>query len=325
MMCKKEVSATSQTALTDAVSRALDSALTGDDMAQDAAYSRGHFQRVFRDRLGETPGDCRRRLLLERAAHQLRYAVDSVTNIALSSGFDSLEGFSRAFKKAFGMSPSHFRRLDAPDWLLPSTTLIHYNPIIGAAIQVRNNMQQPLRQIHQAGEIGMDLIDRMIEHDIWLTRKMLDAAAQLTDAQLDAPLSAPQQPLSFEPPDDTLRVLLHRLVFGKEAWMSGIHGRALADPPVLSVAGLRARHEAVAPEWLALVRKIKADGRMDDHFVDLGCDPPETFSYGGMIAHVITVSAQRRGMALAALRGHGATALGYGDPIEYDCAERIEL
>ena len=302
--------------LIDVVGHSLDDTSNGAALADDAAYSRGHFQRAFREATGEAPGECRRRLLLERAAHRLRYSLERVTDIALGAGFDSLEGFSRAFRKAFGASPSLFRRQESPAWLLPSPANIHYNPIIGAAVRIN---VQPGRNAGGA----MDLVDRLVEHDIWLTRRILDAAAQLTDAQLDAPLPAPIQPLSFEPADDSLRQVLMRLVFGKEAWLSGIHGRPCADYSKPTVASLRERFDVLATEWLALTRKVNAEGRMDEHFVDLGCEPPESFSYGGMIAHTLTVAAQRRGAALAVLRGFGVTELGHGDPINYDFTERI--
>lgn len=65
------------------------------------------------------------------------------------------------------------------------------------------------------------------------------------------------------------------------------------------------------------------DAIWDEHFVDLVCDPPETFTYGGMIAHVMTLAAQRRGAALQLLHGYGASDAGWGDPIEYDTQERV--
>ncbi len=44
----------------------------------------------------------------------------------------------------------------------------------------------------------MDLTDRLIEHDMWLTRRLLDKSRTLTDAQLDTPLTRPAKPLPFE-------------------------------------------------------------------------------------------------------------------------------
>ena len=51
----------------------------------------------------------------------------------------------------------------------------------------------------------MDLTDRLIDHDAWLTRRLLERAATLSDEQLDAPLAVPQHPLPFESTEGTLR------------------------------------------------------------------------------------------------------------------------
>ena len=38
----------------------------------------------------------------------------------------------------------------------------------------------------------MDLTDRLIDHDAWLTRRILEKAASLTEAHLAAPLPVPE-------------------------------------------------------------------------------------------------------------------------------------
>jgi AraC-like DNA-binding protein len=46
---------------------------------------------------------------IQLAASQLRSGVDSVAVIANRVGYDSEAAFSRAFKKAVGAPPSHWR------------------------------------------------------------------------------------------------------------------------------------------------------------------------------------------------------------------------
>jgi AraC-like DNA-binding protein len=57
--------------------------------------------------------------------------------------------------------------------------------------------------------------------------------------------------------------------------------------------------------------------RLDETFVDALCDPPEVFTYGGMIAHVLTFAAHRRTLVCAALADAGITDLGAGDPMKW--------
>jgi len=295
----------------DVVNRSLDRPADGAALASDAAYSRFHFLRLFQDSLGEAPGECRRRLLLERAAHQLTHTRRPVTDIGFDADFQTLEGFSRAFRQAFGVSPSHYRRLESLTWFLPAPNSVHYNPIVDAAMQLK---PVPATQEKQ----NMDLTDRLIGHDAWLTRRILEQAATLNDAQLDAPLPAPENPVTFEEPETTLRQLLDRIVHGKEVWLCGIHGRAMPDAPDTSPAGLIKRFDAAFIEFDALVQKVRHENLWDTHFVDLVCDPPETFSYGSMITHVITFSAYRRCVALRELQRLGVSDLGFGDPIEWE-------
>ena len=56
---------------------------------------------------------------------------------------------------------------------------------------------------------------------------------------------------------------------------------------------------------------------LDETFVDAICDPPEVFTYGGMVAHVLTFAAHRRTLVCGALHDAGVTDLGAGDPMRW--------
>ena len=73
---------------------------TLDDMAGGAYASPFHFSRRLSRDAGEPPVAMRRRVMLERAAWQLRQG-SSVTDAAFAAGYDSVEGFSRAFARAY--------------------------------------------------------------------------------------------------------------------------------------------------------------------------------------------------------------------------------
>ncbi|MDO9632698.1 MAG: GyrI-like domain-containing protein, partial [Humidesulfovibrio sp.] len=91
-----------------------------------AHFSVSHFHRVFKGMLGETIMDHLRRIRLERAHAQLTQSHRSVTDIGLDAGYDSLEAFSRVFRKTFDLSPSQCRerRRNHPFPLAPSG--VHY-------------------------------------------------------------------------------------------------------------------------------------------------------------------------------------------------------
>lgn len=78
-------------------------------LADAAGLSPAHLQRIFAQAIGESPKRIALRIALERAAAALVTSELSVLEIALDSGFDSHEGFSRAFRRHFDLSPSAYR------------------------------------------------------------------------------------------------------------------------------------------------------------------------------------------------------------------------
>jgi AraC family transcriptional regulator len=93
------------------VAQGLDEALDLESLASPACMAPLHFHRVFRGLIGETPLQLHRRLRLERAAWRLAERQDTVLRIALDAGYDTHESFTRAFREAFGRSPSEHRAL----------------------------------------------------------------------------------------------------------------------------------------------------------------------------------------------------------------------
>jgi AraC family transcriptional regulator len=79
-------------------------------LAAAAGLSAYHFARQFSARYGFPPMAYVRARRLEVAAERLRNAPRaSLIDLALDCGFDSQEGFTRAFAKAFGVSPGRYR------------------------------------------------------------------------------------------------------------------------------------------------------------------------------------------------------------------------
>src|SRR5438105_4856735 len=158
-------------ALIDLVADSLDEGLDGSELAQRASFSRFHFGRLLSAAIGEPPGAFRRRLLLERAAWQIGWRGMTVTDAALEAGYGSLEAFTRSFRRAFGLSPRSFRSGPA-GFRLTSPNGIHFHPPAGILVPGPTGLE---------GRRPMDLTDRMLEHDRWLTARLLDRAVTMDE------------------------------------------------------------------------------------------------------------------------------------------------
>jgi AraC family transcriptional regulator len=111
-----------------AIQERLDESLGLETLAALAALSPYHFHRVFRGMLGEPLAAHVRRIRLERAAHRLRHHRCRVVEVAFEAGYDSHEAFSRAFRAAYGETPSRFRRCRERPLHLPAPSGVHYHP-----------------------------------------------------------------------------------------------------------------------------------------------------------------------------------------------------
>jgi AraC family transcriptional regulator len=281
-----------------------DPELTGADLAARAYLSRFHFDRLVRAGLGEPPGAFRRRLLLERAAHRLVTTSDPVIEIALQAGFGSPEAFSRAFARAYGAAPTAYRRSDHPlSHDLPAPSRIHFRSPGGLVLPAETR------------RTAMDVLIRMADHHLDLVGQIIDRAASLDDDVLDRPIELSVEGIDANP---SLRSVTDRLVGQLEMWNAALDGgTSMPQPEDSTPAGMRRRLGSAAPRFRELVIEPVRDGRADETFIDAICEPPETFSLGGVLAHVLTFSAVRRTMAIGALETAGISDLGSGDPMHY--------
>lgn len=79
------------------------------ELGHAAQLSPFHFHRVYRALTGETIGRTVARLRLLRALQWLSDPARAVTDAALAVGYETPQAFARAFRQAFGASPSELR------------------------------------------------------------------------------------------------------------------------------------------------------------------------------------------------------------------------
>ena len=120
----------------DFIDRHLDEVLAGERLSRVAHFSKFHFQRQFFNYVGISPSRYVQLARLRRASYRLAFnPLERITDIALASGFEHAESFSRAFKAVFGQSPRAFR--SNPDWGAGSAQFQFLSPREIQAMQVK--------------------------------------------------------------------------------------------------------------------------------------------------------------------------------------------
>ena len=274
----------------------------GRALAREAGFSRDHLDRLLAAATGESPVALRRRLLLERAAWQLRTGSATPTEAAGAAGYGSLAAFSRSFKRAYGVAPTAFTQngravqLDAPNG-------IHFHPPAGLLLPGR------------------------------------PAAAAATSPSAWSPTTS-TAPASCSPPPRRSRPTSWPARCARASSPCG--SRARSPTRRRCASGSSSRSRSGSPRWPGCRRpsngprrrswsastrsprassaspaSLRDRGAWDDAFVDALCEPPQSFTYGGVFAHVLEYGAIRREMLASVLRELGAT-LAIGDPILWE-------
>lgn len=285
-------------------------------MADQAHASPYHFAHQVRRGAHELPVALRRRVHLERAAWRLRGGA-SVTETAWEAGYESVEGFARAYRRAFGYPPSETpadRPSSTVHWL-PAPNGIHFH--------APNSLWIAAEPRKDGG--GEQVTALLAHHDIADIRILLHRARQLDPQDWPRVRLPGLVLLQWAGPEESIAVLMERAVAQLEVWLAAIEGwqrpASVPEPisdgrPCPSPDQLLQRLDLVGPRWLSMVADVERRGAWGDRLIDALCDPPESFVLGSILAHVLTYNAQRRGITRALLRQDGASpADDDGDPI----------
>ena len=107
------------------------------DLAGVSLFSPWHSYRLFQKQTGFTPASYIRRLRLAKAAMRLKKENVHIIDVAFDLGFGSVDGFTRAFYREFGMCPSDYA-VDP----VPITLFIPYGVKFRALRKDQNDMKK---------------------------------------------------------------------------------------------------------------------------------------------------------------------------------------
>ncbi|KAA1179970.1 AraC family transcriptional regulator [Rhizobium tropici] len=94
----------------DYINANLDKPLPVEELAKVGGLSRAHFSRVFAENEGVPPAEFVLQQRMQRAAKLLtKAAFIPVKEVAIMSGFDDANYFSKVFRRIYGINPTEFR------------------------------------------------------------------------------------------------------------------------------------------------------------------------------------------------------------------------
>ena len=241
------------------------------ELANAAMVSRSAWYRRMAAQGLERPASAHRRLQLERAAHRLTHTETSVSELGLLAGYENTSGFTRAFRRAYGLSPRAFRRLAPTEWRLPPFGGLHYRPA-----------ETPLSP--RQGKNSMTLIELWLADHARAAERFLRALDAHPSARDE--IAATRDPFPWMPSTMTVGLLADRVVRFGEPWIRYLDG----GPETVNdgtLEGRLAQVEENRSRLQSLIRRFEAEGSWDMTFVDAECDPPQVFSYGAVMLHVM--------------------------------------
>lgn len=95
----------------------LDTNITMADLANVSQYSTWYSYRLFVDLLHMTPTVYIRRLRLSKSALRLRDEKVKIIDVAFDTGYESVDGYQRAFYREFGCNPYEYSMRPTPIYL----------------------------------------------------------------------------------------------------------------------------------------------------------------------------------------------------------------
>ena len=83
-------------------------------LAEICNFSPWYAHRLFREHTGYAPGEYIRRMRLAKSALRLKTEHTKIIDVAFDLGFSSVDGYTRAFRKEFGINPGEYAKSPVP-------------------------------------------------------------------------------------------------------------------------------------------------------------------------------------------------------------------
>ena len=120
----------------DYIEKHLNKEITLADLANASLFSPWHSYRLFKEYTNYSPADYIRKYRLSKSAIRLKDENCKIIDIAYEMGFQSVDGYQRAFRREFGCNPKEYARNPVPIYLFTPYGVI-YSQILKDHVQVK--------------------------------------------------------------------------------------------------------------------------------------------------------------------------------------------
>jgi AraC-like DNA-binding protein len=111
-MMKEQILAVQR--MQDYIEEHYNSEITLADLSKVSLFSPWYSYRLFRQYIGLTPAEYIRKIRLSKSALKLKNEERRVIDVAFDMGFDSVDGYQRAFYREFGCNPGEYASHPVP-------------------------------------------------------------------------------------------------------------------------------------------------------------------------------------------------------------------
>jgi len=163
----------------------------------------------------------------------------------------------------------------------------------------------------------MDLIERLVGHDLWTTGEVLRRCRELSDVKFDQDIDIDHR---------TVRATLAHMIWNVETWTDLMLGAPIDRniERLETLDGLTQRNCLAGERFQALARRLTNENRLEETWTDVLDQPPTEKTYGGAIAHVITHNMHHRAQLLYMLDRLGLRDLPEGDLLGWEMNYRFQ-
>jgi uncharacterized damage-inducible protein DinB len=162
----------------------------------------------------------------------------------------------------------------------------------------------------------MDMLDRYLGYETWTLRYFITRCRNVTPSQLHQP---------FDIGHGMVHATFEHLISNIEVWTDLMRERSVRHLPPLAATpdSYLQRFDDAMTDFAECARRLVAEDRLDETYVDVLDSPPKPKTFGGTLLHVLTHTTVHRWEIQHMLQRLGLPDLIEGDALSWETKHRL--